>query len=69
MGSSVVEAHLYEDLREAETILLNGDHDVFGDGRVRILSAPGHTRGHQILFLDLAETGPLYYPVTSITSA
>ena len=58
-GSSVVETHLYEDLREAETILLNGDHDVFGDGRVRILSAPGHTPGHQVLFLDLAETGPL----------
>ena len=58
-GSSVVEPHLYEDLREAETILLNGDHDVFGDGRVQILSAPGHTPGHQVLFLDLAETGPL----------
>ena len=35
------------------------NHDVFGDGRVRILSAPGHTPGHQALFLDLAETGPL----------
>ena len=32
---------------------------VFGDGRVRILSAPGHTPGHQVLFLDLADTGPL----------
>ena len=50
---------LYENLRDAEHILLNGDHDVFGDGRVRILSAPGHTPGHQVLFLDLTETGPL----------
>ena len=50
---------LYENLRDAEHVLLNGDHDVFGDGRVRILSAPGHTPGHQVLFLDLAETGPL----------
>ena len=50
---------LYENLRNADRVLLNGDHDVFGDGRVRILSAPGHTPGHQILFLDLAETGPL----------
>lgn len=50
---------LYENLRDAERIILNGDHDVFGDGRVRILSAPGHTPGHQVLFLDLAETGPL----------
>ena len=50
---------LYENLRDAEHILLNGDHDVFGDGRVRILSAPGHTPGHQVLFLNLTETGPL----------
>ena len=50
---------LYENLRHADTVILDGDHDVFGDGRVRILSAPGHTPGHQVLFLDLAETGPL----------
>ena len=50
---------LYENLRDAERIILDGDHDVFGDGRVRILSAPGHTPGHQVLFLDLATTGPL----------
>ena len=50
---------LYENLRNAERIVLDGDHDVFGDGRVRILSAPGHTPGHQVLFLDLADTGPL----------
>jgi N-acyl homoserine lactone hydrolase len=50
---------LYVNLRDADTVLLNGDHDVFGDGRVRILSAPGHTPGHQVMFLDLTETGPL----------
>ena len=50
---------LYAGLRDAETVILEGDHDVFGDGRVRIISAPGHTPGHQVLFLDLAETGPL----------
>ena len=50
---------LYDNLQNAETVILDGDHDVFGDGRVRILSAPGHTPGHQVLFLDLAETGPL----------
>ena len=50
---------LYENLRTLDNVILNGDHDVFGDGRVRILSAPGHTPGHQALFLDLAETGPL----------
>lgn len=38
---------------------LNGDHDVFGDGTVIIKSMPGHTPGHQVLFLDLPETGPV----------
>ena len=35
------------------------DHDVFGDGSVVIKSAPGHTPGHQVLFLKLAKTGPV----------
>lgn len=38
---------------------LNGDHDVFGDGTVVIKSMPGHTPGHQVLYLDLVEHGPL----------
>ena len=38
---------------------LNGDHDVFGDGTVIIKSMPGHTPGHQVLYLDLPEHGPL----------
>lgn len=50
---------LYEALETAETVLLDGDHDVFGDGSVVIHSAPGHTPGHQVLFVDLQETGPV----------
>ena len=38
---------------------LNGDYDVFGDGRVVIKSTPGHTPGHQALFVDLSEHGPI----------
>jgi len=38
---------------------LDGDHDVFGDGSVVIVSTPGHTPGHQSLFVKLAKTGPL----------
>ncbi|MEE8558693.1 MAG: N-acyl homoserine lactonase family protein [Myxococcota bacterium] len=50
---------LYERLERSKTVKLDGDHDVFGDGRVLILSTPGHTPGHQVLFLDLGETGPI----------
>jgi len=50
----------YKDLREAKRITLNNeDHDVFGDGTVVIKTAPGHTPGHQMLFLRLAKAGPL----------
>jgi N-acyl homoserine lactone hydrolase len=37
---------------------LEGDKDVFGDGRVTILSMPGHTEGHQALLVRLA-SGPV----------
>jgi N-acyl homoserine lactone hydrolase len=30
---------------------LQGDHDVFGDGSVTLLSTPGHTPGHQSLLI------------------
>ena len=38
---------------------LAGDHDVFGDGSVVLLATPGHTPGHQSLFVRLAKTGAL----------
>ena len=50
----------YKDLKNAKRITLNNeDHDVFGDGTVIIKTAPGHTPGHQMLFLKLAHFGPL----------
>jgi N-acyl homoserine lactone hydrolase len=42
-----------------EIELLSGDHDVFGDGSVTIVSTPGHTPGHQSLLVKLPETGAL----------
>ncbi|MCF6212315.1 MAG: N-acyl homoserine lactonase family protein [Gammaproteobacteria bacterium] len=36
---------------------LEGDYDVFGDGRVIIKRTLGHTPGHQALYVKLAETG------------
>jgi N-acyl homoserine lactone hydrolase len=49
----------YSALQNSKTILLDGDHDVFGDGAVVIISTPGHTPGHQSLFVKLAKTGPV----------
>ena len=49
----------YAALKNAKTQLLNGDHDVFGDGTVVIESTPGHTVGHQVLFVKLPKTGPV----------
>lgn len=39
--------------------LIAGDHDVFGDGRVMILAAPGHTPGHKVLLIQLENAGPV----------
>lgn len=48
----------YSSLRNSKTLILKtDDYDVFGDGTVIIKSAPGHTPGHQILYLKLAKTG------------
>jgi len=50
---------LYDALESSQKVVLEGDHDVFGDGRVVIKFTPGHTMGHQALFVDLAEYGPV----------
>ncbi len=48
----------YDKLKNSKTIILAADeHDVFGDGKVIIKSAPGHTPGHQVLIVKLAKTG------------
>ena len=50
----------FTDLAKSKTLLLKGeDHDVFGDGTAVIKFTPGHTPGHQSLFLKLAKTGPV----------
>src|SRR6267143_3846052 len=59
-GSRVPDPKFFEGLANSKTVLLNGeDHDVFGDGRVVIKFTPGHTPGHQALFLKLPKTGPV----------
>jgi N-acyl homoserine lactone hydrolase len=49
----------YACLAQNEVITLRGDCDVFGDGKVLLLSAPGHTPGHQVLFVELDQAGPV----------
>jgi len=50
----------YSALKNAKTQLIgDGDYDVFGDGTVVMKFTPGHTEGHQVLYLKLAKTGPI----------
>jgi len=57
---AIRDASSYDKLRDAKKIMLDdADHDVFGDGSVVIKTAPGHTPGHQMLFLRLKKFGPL----------
>ena len=49
----------YARLADSPTWRLRGEQDVFGDGSVVLMPAPGHTPGHQVLFLRLAKTGPV----------
>ncbi|QRF63342.1 N-acyl homoserine lactonase family protein [Variovorax paradoxus] len=50
---------LVETVKEARKIMFDQDYDVFGDGTVQILKAPGHTPGSQVLLLKLAKAGPV----------
>ena len=59
MSVPAVQPELLVGIKERPTQVLSGDHDVFGDGTVQLIAADGHTPGHQVLFLDLAETGPV----------
>lgn len=49
----------YSALESSKTVLLSGDHDVFGDGTVVVLATPGHTEGHCSLLVRLKKTGPV----------
>jgi len=54
----IIDTDSFNALRNAETRILDDqDLDVFGDGRVVVMSAPGHTPGHQVLAVELANAG------------
>jgi N-acyl homoserine lactone hydrolase len=52
-----VDPSTFSAYKSAKTQMIDGDFDVFGDGRVRILKAPGHTPGHQVLMIKLTKSG------------
>jgi glyoxylase-like metal-dependent hydrolase (beta-lactamase superfamily II) len=47
----------YRALTNSKKQILQGDYDVFGDGTVVLKYTPGHTPGHQSLYVRLAKTG------------
>jgi N-acyl homoserine lactone hydrolase len=56
----VMVASQFSALQTADSLILNNeDYDVFGDGSVRLIAAPGHTPGHQVLLVNLADYGPV----------
>lgn len=49
---------VYAALADSPTTLIESDeYDVFGDGKVILKAAPGHTPGHQVLYVELENTG------------
>jgi N-acyl homoserine lactone hydrolase len=47
----------FAETKNMKTIRLNGDFDLFNDGTVRIIRAPGHTPGSQFMVVKLPKTG------------
>jgi N-acyl homoserine lactone hydrolase len=48
---------LYSALAHARKEVFEGDHDVFGDDTVILKFTPGHTPGHQSLYVKLTKAG------------
>ena len=56
--AGTVQPSTFAALQKSTTTLIKTDeYDVFGDGKVIIKAAPGHTQGHQVLYVKLAKTG------------
>ncbi len=53
------EPESYRPLVDLETLLVDGEHDLFGDGAVRLFPTPGHTPGHQVVLVNLKKNGRL----------
>lgn len=59
-SAQIKEPDIYKRIKDLKkTKLLNGDFDVFEDGTVIIKYMPGHTIGHQTLFLNIGLEKPI----------
>lgn len=54
-----VDAEAIAPLAQDQVEAADEDRDVFGDGSVRILKAPGHTPGSRMLLVRLVNAGPV----------
>lgn len=57
-GATNVDAYDYYKSFKTQK-LIEGHYDMFGDGSVVFISTPGHSTGHQSLYLNLPEYGPV----------
>ena len=56
--TGTVRPAMYARLQSSKSVAVTAaEHDVFGDGAVVIKQAPGHTPGHQVIYVKLAKTG------------
>ena len=59
-SAKIKRADIYDKLKDLKNIKkLHGDFDVFGDSTVVIKSMPGHTIGHQALYLNIGLKNPI----------
>jgi N-acyl homoserine lactone hydrolase len=57
-GNTRVNRTFFDKIKDSKSISLDKDeYDVFGDGTVILKAAPGHSPGHQVLVLNLPNTG------------
>ncbi len=47
----------FSKLKDSITVSITGDYDIFGDGSVVIKASPGHSPGHQVLYVKLKNSG------------
>lgn len=47
----------YRDIRKLNILEIDGDFDLFGDGTLKLVKAPGHAPGQQVLVVDLQNRG------------